>query len=182
MYDTNTPNSTVPQHRVSIMFYCANSERGRARRSFANSFQVWMFAVCLTYSFTYSTCASLAQEWKPAPGPLATRWAKDVRAASPLPEYPRPQLVRSDWKNLNGLWEYAITEVHAECPDKADGNILVPFAIESSLSGVGKQVGPQKALWYRRTLSDITPMPGSALSCTSELSTGIPKSSSMGSC
>jgi len=89
--------------------------------------------------------------YKPAKGPLMTRWAKDVSADSVHPEYPRPQMVRKDWANLNGLWEYAITAKDAERPDKFDGMILVPFPIESALSGVMKRVGPDKRLWYRRT-------------------------------
>jgi beta-galactosidase/beta-glucuronidase len=65
-----------------------------------------------------------------------------------LPEYPRPQLVRPEWKNLNGLWDYAITGINDPMPKSFDGRILVPFAVESALSGVGLQVGPEKALWY----------------------------------
>ena len=72
--------------------------------------------------------------------------------ANPLPEYPRPQLVRSAWLNLNGLWQYAIRPKDAAGPGASyDGAILVPFAPESSLSGVGKTVGPDNRLWYRRT-------------------------------
>jgi hypothetical protein len=92
-----------------------------------------------------------AAEWKPAPGPLATRWAKDVSPENVHPEYPRPQMVRQIWLNLNGLWDYAITAKDAGKPEKWDGKILVPFPIESSLSGVGKRVGPDQKLWYRRT-------------------------------
>ena len=89
--------------------------------------------------------------YKPAKGPLMTRWAKDVSATNALNEYPRPQMVRSDWANLNGLWEYAITAKDAARPAKFDGTILVPFPVESALSGVMKRVGPDKRLWYRRT-------------------------------
>ena len=54
--------------------------------------------------------AVAADGWKPAPGNLMTAWAAKVDPKHPLPEYPRPQMVRSDWTNLNGLWDYAITE------------------------------------------------------------------------
>jgi hypothetical protein len=89
-------------------------------------------------------------DWKPATGPLATKWAKEVTPENAHREYPRPQLVRPSWVNLNGLWEYAITKIDASRPDKFDGQILVPFAIESALSGVMKRVGPDERLWYRR--------------------------------
>src|SRR5436190_13405115 len=91
-----------------------------------------------------------ADDWKPAPVPISTRWAKDVTPDKVLPEYPRPQLVRPDWANLNGLWDYAIAARDAAKPEKWDGQILVPFCAESSLGGVGKRVTPEQALWYRR--------------------------------
>lgn len=92
----------------------------------------------------------LAAEWKPAGSRLMTQWAKDVDPANPLPEYPRPQFQRDAWQSLNGLWDYAITDRAAGVPEKWDGQILVPFAVESALSGVGKTIGPKQALWYRR--------------------------------
>lgn len=90
-------------------------------------------------------------DWKPAPTPLMTKWGKAVNPENAWKEYPRPQLVRKDWQNLNGLWDYAITAKGAAKPAKWDGQILVPFAIESALSGVGKRVGADELLWYRRT-------------------------------
>ncbi|HEX3146454.1 MAG TPA: glycoside hydrolase family 2 TIM barrel-domain containing protein [Gemmataceae bacterium] len=92
-------------------------------------------------------------DWKPAPVPISTRWAKEVSPDKVLPEYPRPQMVRKDWKNLNGLWDYAITAKDANQPEKWDGQILVPFCIESSLSGVGKHPDEKQALWYHRTFA-----------------------------
>jgi hypothetical protein len=89
-------------------------------------------------------------EWKPANPRLLTRWAKDVTPDKVLPEYPRPQFQRDKWQSLNGLWDYAITDRKSGVPEKWDGQILVPFAVESALSGVGKTVGPDQALWYRR--------------------------------
>ena len=98
------------------------------------------------------TCVAGAEDWKPAEGRLLTRWAKDVTPDNVLPEHPRPQMVRPDWLNLNGLWDYAITPAErAEVPTAHDGQILVPFCVESALSGVQKAVGPGQALWYQRT-------------------------------
>ncbi len=97
-------------------------------------------------------CATISHaQWKPAGARLMTRWAKTVSPVKVHPEYPRPQLVRSDWVNLNGLWDYAIRPVAAENPKQADGKILVPFPVESALSGVGRMVGKEKRVWYRRT-------------------------------
>jgi hypothetical protein len=93
-----------------------------------------------------------AADWKPAPAPLMTRWGKRVTPENAWREYPRPQLVRKDWQNLNGLWDYAITKKGAAKPEKWDGQILVPFCLESALSGVGKHVTPDQNLWYRRTV------------------------------
>lgn len=80
-----------------------------------------------------------------------TKWGKEISPEkTPWPEYPRPQLVREKWQNLNGLWSYAVVEKGAEKPTKWDGEILVPFCIESALSGVGKRVTGKQELWYRR--------------------------------
>jgi hypothetical protein len=96
--------------------------------------------------------AAAPAEWKPAPGPLQTRWTKDVTPEKALPEYPRPQMVRKDWQNLNGLWQFDLGEKDQAAPlgkDLAD-QILVPFCVESQLSGVGKRT---KYAWYRRTIT-----------------------------
>lgn len=96
------------------------------------------------------TCSVSAEEWKAAGDAIKTKWAEKVDPSAPLPEYPRPQMVRSQWVNLNGLWDYAITPAEAE-DFSAEGKILVPFAVESSLSGVGRKVGKDQALWYERS-------------------------------
>jgi hypothetical protein len=90
-------------------------------------------------------------DWRPAPASLMTRWAAQVSPTNVHPEYPRPQMVRSEWQNLNGLWDYAIRPLDAEEPASYEGKILVPFPLESALSGVGKMLDPQSALWYRRS-------------------------------
>jgi len=92
-------------------------------------------------------------EWKPAEGPLMTRWAKDVSPGNVWPEYPRPQMVRKEWVNLNGLWDYAITGKDEGRPARWQGRILVPFCAESALSGVMKAVKPDQALWYHRAIA-----------------------------
>jgi beta-galactosidase/beta-glucuronidase len=89
--------------------------------------------------------------WKIAGDKIVTPWAEKVNPAAPLPEYPRPQMVRGEWKNLNGLWDYSITQLSAARPVKYQGKILVPFAVESALSGVKKIVGKDSILWYKTT-------------------------------
>jgi hypothetical protein len=89
---------------------------------------------------------------------LQTRWATQVTPDRVLPEYPRPQMVRKNWTNLNGTWNYAITDSAADRPASFDGKVLVPFPIESQLSGAGVWVSPQQRLWYRRTFA-APPLP-----------------------
>ena len=89
--------------------------------------------------------------WSPADIPIRTEWAAEVSPASAHPEYPRPQMVRAKWASLNGLWNYAVTAADAPQPAQWDGKILVPFCIESSLSGVGRRVSAEEALWYGTT-------------------------------
>ena len=89
--------------------------------------------------------------WRPVPGRLMTRWAKEVSPSNAHPEYPRPQMVRADWLNLNGLWDYAVRPKEEGRPQSWDGQILVPFPIESALSGVARRVSEKERVWYRRT-------------------------------
>lgn len=83
---------------------------------------------------------------------LTTEWGEALDREHPLPEYPRPQLRREGWLNLNGPWEYAFTRSGEE-PEEYDGEIIVPFAPESALSGVGRTLQPGEYLWYRRGLT-----------------------------
>ena len=92
-----------------------------------------------------------AQSWAPAGDRIRTAWAEEVTPENVHKEYPRPQMVRPEWKSLNGLWEYSITPKNVAVPERFDGQILVPFAVESSLSGVGRTFTPKDALWYRTT-------------------------------
>ena len=84
---------------------------------------------------------------------LKTNWTDLVNPANPLPEYPRPQLVRNSWQNLNGQWDYAILPKGTAPEGAFQGKITVPFAAESLLSGVQKTVGPDQELWYERQLT-----------------------------
>ena len=117
-------------------------------------------------------CRAADRPWHAANGPLMTRWANDVSPEKCLPEYPRPQMVRKDWVNLNGLWEYAITRKDQKKPAGYDGKILVPFAIESALSGVMKRVDAQSRLWYRRTFAIPNELQTSGPFCILERSIG----------
>lgn len=92
--------------------------------------------------------AASAQEWAPVGDNIRTQWAADVDPSCPLPEYPRPQMIRAEWQNLNGLWNYAVTPAAADYASQ--GDILVPYPLESSLSGVGKRLAKSEALWYER--------------------------------
>src|SRR5579863_9565884 len=92
----------------------------------------------------------LAADWKPADSPLTTPWTAKVAPSNAWREYPRPQMQRPNWTNLNGLWDYAIQPKEAPSPTSYEGQILVPFPIESALSGVKRPLTPAQRLWYRR--------------------------------
>ena len=124
-----------------------------------------MIRTCVVAFFAtfLTTAAASPAEWRPADGPLATRWAKLVSPENCRLEYPRPQMVRPAWQNLNGLWDYAIRPRDQDAPEAFDGRILVPFAAESALSGVMKPVGEANRLWYRRTFDAAKPKDGGRL-------------------
>ncbi len=97
---------------------------------------------------TISNCLYAA--WGPINGPLSTPWTDQVTPDNAWSEYPRPQMVRDQWYNLNGLWDYSIVARNESRPEQWAGQILVPFPVESSLSGVMQSVMPDQCLWYRR--------------------------------
>ena len=107
--------------------------------------------ILLTAAALVTTLAGVAQ-WQPAGDRIRTQWGEKLDPQNVLPEYPRPQMVRGDWQNLNGLWDYAILPI-GQTPDKFQGQILVPFAVESSLSGVGKSLGKDNELWYNHSFT-----------------------------
>ncbi len=94
-----------------------------------------------------------AQQWKPVGDKMMTRWSAQVNPQNAWQEYPRPQMERADWLNLNGLWDYAVQPGNMPAPKKFQGKILVPFCIESALSGVGISFMPGERLWYKREFS-----------------------------
>ncbi len=113
-------------------------------------------------SVLFSSVITFSQQanWKIAGSKIVTPWAEKVNPASPLAEYPRPQMVRASWKNLNGLWDYSIRPKTEAMPGSYEGKILVPFAVESALSGVGKTVGKDSILWYNTSFTVPAAMKG----------------------
>lgn len=110
----------------------------------------------LTGLLLLTSLSLMAQDknWAPVGNKIMSEWASKVDPAQPLPEYPRPQMVREKWQNLNGLWNCSLqTKDNQNKPEQYDGKILVPFAVESALSGVGKTVGKDSVIWYNRTFS-----------------------------
>ncbi|MFA9390677.1 MAG: sugar-binding domain-containing protein [Prolixibacteraceae bacterium] len=94
----------------------------------------------------------LHAQWSVQGDRIKTQWAETINVENVLPGYPRPLMERSEWMNLNGLWNYAIRPLGENEPGNYDGKILVPFAIESSLSGVMKELGSQNELWYQQNI------------------------------
>lgn len=101
------------------------------------------------FSFMVMACfLSIAAQDK-----ITTKWADEVDTSKPWNVYPRPMLERNDWENLNGKWQYAIVPQSDAQPATWQGDILVPYPVESRLSGVERRVDDNEALWYNRTFS-----------------------------
>ncbi|MFI5756274.1 AbfB domain-containing protein [Streptomyces sp. NPDC051569] len=94
-----------------------------------------------------------AAAWSPKPSPMTTPWTSQVPVDQPLPEYPRPQLTRPDWANLNGIWDFAVTGRDAGRPASFTEQIRVPFVAESALSGIQRKITENDKLWYKRTFT-----------------------------
>lgn len=107
---------------------------------------------CCLLLLVFCGAAPALAQWQPAGDRIMTRWGKELAPENPWQEYPRPQFQRDAWTNLNGLWDYTIQDGEAsETPAEWDGKILVPFAPEAALSGVGRLVEPNQTLWYQRS-------------------------------
>jgi len=108
------------------------------------------FLILLLIVISVSCTLNTEPDWKIAENPIVTEWASDVDPLKPWLEYPRPDLKRDNWISLNGLWDYAITPLNT-MPERWQGKILVPYPVESALSGVKKRVSENENLWYKRT-------------------------------
>lgn len=106
----------------------------------------------LTVLCLVAVCGVFAQ-WAPAGDKIKTTWGENLDPNNVLPEYPRPIMERSEWQNLNGLWQYAVVDKGSAIPTTFEGDILVPFAIESSLSGVARRIHDRQELVYQRSFT-----------------------------
>src|SRR5262245_52655475 len=161
---TDRPNSCGSSN-TQLLSHQALPPQQRSRKYSLASTTIETMRLGVFSAVTLLSLAATATpaDWKPAAGPLMTRWSKDVSPTNVHAEYPRPQMVRDKWTNLNGLWDYAVRPHKPEAqasgpaanavsvPEKWDGQILVPFPIESALSGVMQRVGTTDQLVYHRT-------------------------------
>mgnify|MGYP001828626004 FL=1 len=99
-----------------------------------------------------STGLQTFAQWEPKISPILTPWGEKLDTSQVLPEYPRPQMVRKTWINLNGTWDFALADSASDMPVHFNGKILVPFCVESSLSGVTRKVTRKEAMWYRKKI------------------------------
>ena len=104
-------------------------------------------SLIILFKILYCLMNSL-ENWHPVGTRIKTKWGNNLKPENVWQEYPRPQLERKDWLNLNGIWHYSITDIGSKKPEKFDQNILVPFCLESSLSGVMKPLNETQILWY----------------------------------
>ena len=109
-------------------------------------FYFLLIVMCMTTLLTYGV------DWKMGKAPLMTSFASTIDTSNVLGEYPRPQMVRENWMNLNGIWQYQPGTGFTQAVPTAQltGKILVPFPVESAISGVMKH---SDNLWYRRTFT-----------------------------
>jgi len=115
---------------------------------FANT-KAWLF-LSIAFLSGLPVSPGFAREWEPAAGSMLTEFGESVTPQNAWEEYPRPQLQRENWLNLNGIWDFTVSSKASPQPDSFDRRILVPFCIESPLSGVGERISPEQRIWYRR--------------------------------
>lgn len=108
--------------------------------------------ICMIALILTAGCGKKQSEWKPGEIPLKTKWSEEISPSEVLSEYPRPQMVRGEWLNVNGLWEFAAASRDAGKPVRLDRKILVPFPVESSLSGICERITENQRLWYRKSV------------------------------
>ncbi|MFF3485757.1 AbfB domain-containing protein [Streptomyces sp. NPDC002701] len=125
--------------------------RRRARR--ITTALVTLALVCTAALTATGTVQAAPAAWTPKPSPMTTPWTNQVPVDNPLPEYPRPQLTRPDWANLNGIWDFAVTSADAGQPSSFSEQIRVPFVAESALSGIQRKITQNDKLWYKRTFT-----------------------------
>ncbi|PWI13061.1 glycoside hydrolase family 2 [Streptomyces sp. Act143] len=129
------------------------SARLRRRLRWATTVSAVLATVAGLALTVAGTATAAAQAWTPKPSPLTTPWTDQVPTDTPLPEYPRPQLTRPDWANLNGIWDFAVTAADAGQPATFTEQIRVPFVAESALSGIQRKITQNDKLWYKRTFT-----------------------------
>jgi len=110
-------------------------------------------SMVLAMSATGATAQTAYTDEKIYTSDLMTKWGREVTPDNAWRSYPRPQLKRERWLNLNGLWDYAIARESAPQPARMDGQILVPYPVESKLSRVARKVTPDDRIWYRRSFA-----------------------------
>lgn len=115
---------------------------------------------CFLILFALSTCIQTYAQWEPKISPILTPWGEKLDSTSVLPEYPRPQMVREEWTNLNGTWDFALTDSASMAPEQFQEKILVPFCVESTLGGITRKVTRRDAMWYQKKLSMEKPENG----------------------
>jgi beta-galactosidase/beta-glucuronidase len=115
--------------------------------------KVAFLLLLLTFLFACGGNSPAELGWRPVEDVMLTKWAADIDPQNLLPEYPRPQMVRDEWQNLNGLWDFSLVSKDLKKIDSYDKKILVPFPVESALSGLKKTVTKDEKLWYRRFIT-----------------------------
>ncbi len=136
----------ISRNDTNAVLLLINSRKGRSMKS--NIF-IPFFSFVIAILLIQGCSESEHHGWEIADSPLLTHWATEINPENVWQEYPRPQMVRQEWLNLNGLWDYAIVTEDSS-PMQFDGRILVPFPVESALSGVGKRVAENQRIWYQR--------------------------------